>query len=364
MHSASTVFDYFRAALNSRKSYKSHVYGKMNILKVQGLNVHSIYEGIGRYAQLVEQVIGPQKMFSYILDKRKKAQLYVGTVMEGLNLPFTNGWYFNIKLASFFLRKYLEQDSVIHSMSPNLVPKDAELVTIHDMDYLSNFKNKISHNLTKKTLDYAIETKNILTVSKQTERSLQQYGARNIKRIDLCALPVFRKLTLRKDELRRKYKIPIDKTIILTVGHGKTELVDEAVRKAGFFHVHIGRERADLNILGPSNEELNEIYNCSDVFVRITEVEGFGFPAMEASTVGIPIVVSDIQTYRDIYGNSAVYTEPDSDFICEAIKEAFNGKDELTSNFDRIRDHYSFQRFADEMNAYYSAVYESSLKER
>ena len=331
-------------------------------MKIQGLNIHSIYEGIGRYAQLVEQVIGTQNMFSYILDNRKKNQIFIGTVIEGFDIPITNGWYFNIKFASFFLRKYIEQNSLVHSMSPILVPKGTEIVTIHDLDYLANFKSKISHNLMEKTLDYVIETKNVLTVSKQSERSLRQYGTKGVKMIDLCALPSFRKLKSGKKELRRKYNIPLDKTVILTVGHGKTEQVDEAVKKAGFFHVHVGRERADLNIIGPSNTDLNEIYNCSDLFVRITEVEGFGSPAMEASTVGIPIVVSDIQTYRDIYGDSAVYTEPDTNSIYDAIKEALNGKEELTLNFDRIREHYSFQRFATEMNAYYSTVYGSRQK--
>ncbi len=334
----------------------------MNII---GLNIHSIYEGIGRYAQLVEQVVGKANMVSYIMDRRKSKQVYIGEVIKGLNLPITNGWYVNLKLSPLLLRKALRRpESMVHSMSPIIVPRICEVVTVHDIDYLKNFTDIIGRKQMEKNLEYALDSKHIITVSKQSKKDLHEYGAKEVKLIDLCALPVFGELQTSKDVLRRKHGIPLDKKIILTVGHGKTEQVDEAVKKAGYFHVHVGRERADLNIIGPSNTVLNELYNCSDLFVRITEVEGFGSPAMEASTVGIPIVVSDIQTYRDIYGDSAIYTEPDTNSIYEAIKEALNGKEELTLNFDRIREHYSFPRFATEMNAYYSTVYESEQRKK
>ena len=327
---------------------------------VQGLNIHSIYEGIGRYAQLVEQVIGTKNMVSYVLDKRKRGQIFIGNVINGTNLPFTSGWYLNVKFASFFLNQRLDKNSLIHSMSPILVPKECNIVTIHDLDYLLNFKNKISHKLMEKSLNYAVENKKILTVSKQSERSLTEYGAQNVKRIDLCALPVFQKLAVSKEQLRKKYNIPLDKTVILTVGHGKTDLVDEAVKKTGHFHVHVGRGKADINIIRPSNTDLNEIYNCSDLFIRITEVEGFGSPAMEASTIGIPIVVSDLQTYHDIYDDSAIYAEPNVESIYNSIIEGLNGRSDLTSKFDKIRQHYSFDRFKDEMNEYYKRNYESN----
>ena len=322
---------------------------------VIGLNAHSIYEGIGRYAQLVEQIIGSENFISFILDKRKRGQKFIGNIVNGVYPPISNGWFLNLIRAERHFRR-LKTSSLYHSMSPIIVPDVAKIVTVHDIDYLNNFKTKFIHEQMKKRLFNAITKKTILTVSKRSYESLIEYGASEVKLIELCALPVFRKLSVSIESLRVKYGIPLEKKIVLTVGHGKTELVQKASEINGYYHVHVGDGPADLSIYRPDNIQLNEIYNCSDVFVRITDVEGFGSPAMEAMTVGIPIVVSDIQTYRDIYGESAVYAESNVYSISNGLKEALTNGCELVSNFNKLREYYSFERFKKEMIKFYTDV--------
>ena len=330
-------------------------------MNIKALNIHSIYEGIGRYSELIANVIGENNVLSFIPDKRKHDLIYRGKVVHGFKPLLTNGWFFNMALAKLKLRKYIESKVLMHYLSPILLMNTPGIVTIHDLNYLGNFDNKIVKSKMIKNLEQAMETKNILTVSNQSKKSLLEYGFKNVKLIDLCALPVFRRLSEEKIRLRRKYNLPLNKTLVLTVGHGDTATVDLAIKKNGFTHVHVGPERADIKFEKLSNEQLNEIYNSSDLFVRITAVEGFGSPAMEASTVGIPIVVSDIDVYREIYGDSAIYSQPDVNSVAASIKDAINAREELTFNFSKRSSHFSFARFKKEMLDYYDLVYKKNI---
>lgn len=322
-------------------------------MSISALNIHSIYEGIGRYSELIAEVIEEKNIVSFIPDKRKQNLVYRGHVVKGFFPPVTNGWLLNLKAANLKLKKYFKPYNFLHYLSPIIWMDKPGIVTIHDLTYLGNFKNSYVKKEIIKNLDNFIETKNVLTVSNQSRKSLLEYGARNVKLIDLCALPVFKPIYERKTELRKKYNIPTEKTVILTVGHGDTDLVHLAIKRLGYVHVHVGSEKADMNFQRITNEELNEIYNCSDLFVRITYFEGFGSPPMEAMTVGVPIVLSNLEVYKDIYQNSAIYSEADINSLVSSIKEALNSRKELLTNFSKKRDYFSFTRFKKEMLAYY-----------
>lgn len=330
-------------------------------MNIKALNIHSIYEGIGRYSELIADVIGENNVLSFIPDKRKHDLIYRGKVVHGFKPLLTNGWVFNIKTASMQLRKDLRKSNFIHYLSPIVVLDKPGIVTIHDLNYLGNFQNKYVKKEMIKNIELSMDTKNVLTVSKQSQKSLIEYGFKNVKLIDLCALPVFRHIPDGKITLRRKLNLPLNKVLVLTVGHGDTESVHHAAKKDGFVHVHVGSEIADINYINISNEQLNELYNCCDLFVRISRVEGFGSPPMEASTAGIPVVLSDIEVYRDIYGKAAVYTDPDIDAIASSLKEALNSKEDLLHQFSKISSYFSFSRFKKEMIDYYNLVYSHNL---
>ena len=330
-------------------------------MNITALNIHSIYEGIGRYSELVAEVIGESNVLSFIPDKRKQELPHRGKFIQGFRPFLTNGWFLNITLAKLKLHKYLDSNVLVHYLSPILLMNTPGIVTIHDLNYLGNFDKKFVKSKMIRNLEYAMETKNILTVSNQSKKTLLEYGFKDVKLIDLCALPVFRRVPEEKIRLRRKYNLPLNRTLVLTVGHGDTATVDLAVKKNGFTHVHVGSEQADINFEKISNEQLNEIYNSSDLFVRITAAEGFGSPAMEASTVGIPIVVPDIDVYREIYGDSAIYSQPDVNSVAASIKEALNAREELIVNFSKRSSHFSFARFKKEMLDYYDLVYKKNI---
>lgn len=56
-----------------------------------------------------------------------------------------------------------------------------------------------------------------------------------------------------------------------------------------------------------SDEELMALYHHASVFVYPSLYEGFGIPPLEAMMCGCPVVVSDIEVFHEVYGDSVIY---------------------------------------------------------
>lgn len=79
-------------------------------------------------------------------------------------------------------------------------------------------------------------------------------------------------------------------------------------------------ERARLESLAPagslrfhdgvSDADYAELLERAHALVHASLDEGFGIPLVEAMSVGTPIVVSDIEIFREIGGKAGIYTDP------------------------------------------------------
>ena len=58
-----------------------------------------------------------------------------------------------------------------------------------------------------------------------------------------------------------------------------------------------------------SDEELMALYHHASVFVYPSLYEGFGIPPLEAMMCGCQVVVSNIEVFREIYGDSVEYCD-------------------------------------------------------
>jgi glycosyltransferase involved in cell wall biosynthesis len=90
----------------------------------------------------------------------------------------------------------------------------------------------------------------------------------------------------------------------------------ELIQRHGVAHL--------VSLLGAvSDAQLSLLYNCADVVVCPSHVEGFNFPLVEALACGTPVVASDIPVHREI-GAGAAYFEPpnDAEAFAGAIEES------------------------------------------
>lgn len=78
----------------------------------------------------------------------------------------------------------------------------------------------------------------------------------------------------------------------------------------------------NLIFFGPaSDEELIFLYQQALALVNPSLMEGFGLPGLEAMTTGCPVICSDIEAFREVYGNIPLYFNPqDSSDIQKKIE--------------------------------------------
>jgi glycosyltransferase involved in cell wall biosynthesis len=80
---------------------------------------------------------------------------------------------------------------------------------------------------------------------------------------------------------------------------------------------------------------LADRYAAADVFVALSEYEGFGLPALEAAARGVPLVVSRAPSLGEIFGEAALLVDPrDESAVATAIHRVLTEP----SLAERLRD--------------------------
>jgi len=62
-----------------------------------------------------------------------------------------------------------------------------------------------------------------------------------------------------------------------------------------------------------SDEEINILYNCCDVFVFPSLMEGLGIPLLEAMSCGSPVIGSNTSSMKEIIGNEKFMFDPENE---------------------------------------------------
>ena len=72
---------------------------------------------------------------------------------------------------------------------------------------------------------------------------------------------------------------------------------------------------------------LDYLYKNSEALVFPTLYEGFGMPGLEAMAYGVPVVCSDIEVFREVYGEAVFYFDPlDPEDMAEKIHAVLSDK--------------------------------------
>ena len=67
-----------------------------------------------------------------------------------------------------------------------------------------------------------------------------------------------------------------------------------------------------IELIDPSNEELQALYSCASLMLFPSLQEGFGWPIIEAQACGCPVVTSNRMPMTEIGGDAATYIDPDN----------------------------------------------------
>jgi len=109
-----------------------------------------------------------------------------------------------------------------------------------------------------------------------------------------------------------------------------------------------------------SNEELNLLYQNALIYISPSLLEGFGLPGIEAMANGLPVVSSDASCLPEIYGDAALYFNPqNTEEMIRAILKLLNSRNlrnKLIKNgYERIKQ-FCWQKCAQETLEIYKSV--------
>ncbi len=100
------------------------------------------------------------------------------------------------------------------------------------------------------------------------------------------------------------------------------------------------------------DSDLKDLYQTATAFVFPSFEEGFGLPGLEAMSVGLPVLVSDIPVFKEVYGEAAMYFDPqDKEDLITRINILLKEK-EIREKYIRLgKDQvkkYSWEKFSRE----------------
>lgn len=234
---------------------------------------------------------------------------------------------------------------------------DNKIATIHDMA-MHTMKDKYTfmQNITKNTLLHSTirNAKKLICVSEFTKKELLRYYPKVEHKVQVIYEGIDRpnRLITKEIEAKTLSKFNINKEFILYVGtiapHKNIVALIKAYAnlkrdgyeqqlviagKKGWMYDEVFTlvERLGLqnNIIFTgfiTDEELEVLYNKAMFFVTTSLYEGFGFPPLEAMIRRCPVLVSDIEVFKETCEDNVLYCDPNN------IKDITNKMLQLIKN--------------------------------
>lgn len=290
---------------------------------------------------------------------------------------FLNKW--SVEGLYKLLKKQVSMGKFVHYTHESTPPfdliKENSIVTVFENPTIrlgTDFYHENNHHLResanllfrKRLYDTYKRFEHVITGTEYVKNGMIDYGFDG--KIEVLPPPISKDFFPINDKkaLRRELGLPIDKTLILSVSTAakrkNLKAVGEVAEALGqnFLLVRVGVPIGrSVNFQGVSGEILNYIYNACDVLLFPTLEEGFGYPLVEAFSVGLPVVSSDIPVIRETARNSALLVNPNSvEELARGVMEAIEMKDELIKKGYERATSYSFDKFSKRQTAYYRSI--------
>ncbi len=345
----------------------------------------AIYEqaGIGKYTyNLIKALLEEDKQNEYVLffnffrKPRKRMREITELVKDSKARVEVEVSAFPAKLREWLtqtpltLKYVFKKDvDVLHIPHFSGVPKvgfSKMVVTIYDLAF-TKFPDhrgvKISNYYLKRTKQAVENCQKVIAISKTTKKDLEKLLGVSSSKIDVTSLGVGSEFKPIKDSqlINRTIKkyLPIKENFILSVCtleprknlprliKAYSMLSFDLQRKyklvliggKGWNNREVFQTINDLNLKEKVylpgyvlQEDLPYIYNAATVFAYPSLYEGFGLPVLEAMSVGLPVITSNISSLPEIAGKAAEFVNPQKEEeIASALKKIL-----LSENYQKI----------------------------
>lgn len=352
-----------------------------------GIDARLIEEtGVGRYIRNLLRTLGEiDRSNEYVIFLRKKSfGSFVLPNPRWTKVLAEVQWHTlaeQIVMPTVFRNAHLDLVHIPYHNAP-IFYSGAMVVTIHDLTIL-HFNTGKATTLPQslyqlKRLGYWLElwiglrkAKKIIAVSEATKREIIDHFHIDPPKITVTYEGVDDKISNIQYPISNKKRL-IEDPYFLYVGnaypHKNLETLLLAFKSSNKKLVLVGNDdffyrrlreivRSESVIFfGPANDaQLANLYRNAKALVFPSLMEGFGLPALEALSLGCPVVASDIPVFHEILGDNATYFDPKDP---EDIRASLNRiKKPTQETHQKILATYSWQRMAKEtLNIYERSI--------
>lgn len=240
------------------------------------------------------------------------------------------------------------------------------VITLHDLAFIKHpewfsLAFRTFYNfLIPKTIKKA---KMILTVSNTVKSDIQKYFNQNGDNIHV----VYNGLPLIFQNAKKNEKKDKNRPYFLAMG-GKNPRKNlnnvlaamQLLENSDFDLRVIGRSEANFNTVkidakdyrfnlifhtDIDDEKLQELYKGAKALIYPSFYEGFGIPPLEALNANCPIILSDIEVFRELYHDVATFADPNSvEDIKSGIEKIINNEYEALTieKMNELKEKYSY----------------------
>jgi len=208
---------------------------------------------------------------------------------------------------------------ILHDISYQVRPEIYNWPSIWDKILLKWF-SKIS----------ARKAQIIFTPSKFTRQEVIKHYQVNPEKVFSIPWDVsrdFKKINQGLDEIKEKYRIK-DKFILYVGSIFDRRHLPEAVKAfekivnkfPDYQFLIVGRNYTNQRLAGRNvlrqdylkGKDLVSLYNAADLFIYLSDYEGFGLPVLEAMACGTPVITSAKTSIPEVAGKAAIYIKDNS----------------------------------------------------
>ncbi len=358
-------------------------------IAVDGYELNSEFTGVGRFLKnLIFSIAKIDKNNSYTLFLREefdigKEHLNIIKIVLRSKKSYT-------KWQNSNLIKALNSGGFDLFFSPNhSIPffyKGNSLMTIPDVSWRGvpeDFSVKERFTRDIKTKFSIKKCPLIFTISEFSKSEIIKYYNTPSKKIVPVHLGIedkFKRIGKKEtDDFRKKYNLGNGKLIGFLGSMFKRRHIEDIIdafdilkRNRDIKLILIGANRYNRKLKGLNGsniihldriqeEEINSFYSSLNLFIYLSDYEGFGFPPLEALSCKTPSLLLNTSSLGEVYKDLAFFinnTKPQclSKKICEILESGKSETDRYLEEFIRRKDYFSWERSAGEFLNHFNNI--------
>lgn len=344
-HEARTVvFEYVEIFYNRQRIHDSNGGGRsLNKILLNGLHYESNGAGISKYTKmLLKTCIEENYDVDILLRNEFKEKLSVQNLIYANQS--INGSKDRIMYEQLKAQKLYKNYELIHfpDYATPVLYKGKKVATIHDMamytmrDKYTRMQIITKDILLKNTVKHA---NRLICDSEFSKKELLKYypEAEEKATVVYCGIEI-PKLEIKSEfeiNTLEKYKVEKNNYILYVGTIAPQKNIDNLIKayvlarqkgldcklviagKKGWMYneifKYVSESKMEDNVIFTdyiNDLELEVLYKNAKIFSTISLYEGFGFPPLEAIGREIPVLLSDIDIFKETCGDSALYCNP------------------------------------------------------